>query len=67
LSQYDLCVVEQHGVLCEVKSVVNICYVIQRKESVGLRKCLHYHYLTKKIMTLASVLQSLPHIMVENS
>jgi len=33
-----------------------------KTESVGLRKCPHYHYLTKKDdATISNILQSLPH------
>jgi len=33
---------------------------LNKIESVGLRKCPYYHYLTKKGITLADISQSLP-------
>jgi len=32
-------------------------------DSVGLRKCPYYHNLTKKVMLVTNIYQSLPHIM----
>ena len=36
--------------------------------SVGLRKCPHCHYLTKKVMShLTNIYDSLPHIIAEKT
>ena len=51
-SQNDLNVVAQHEVNTVWSQLVKICRVNSNKiESVGLRKCPYFHYLTKKVMS----------------
>jgi len=46
---YDLCVVGQHGVLCEV-NWGGLTRYSNKIEAYDLRECPSYHFLTKKVM-----------------
>jgi len=50
-SQYDLYVVRQHGVYGVKLSGEDLSRYSNKIESVGLRKCPHYNYLAKKLMS----------------
>jgi len=58
--------VGQHGVVSEVKWWRSVA-LFKEIESVGLRKCPYYHFLTKIDVTITNLSQSLPHIMAKNS
>jgi len=61
--QYNLHFVGQHVVLSVVRlSGADLSRYSNKMESVGLRKCPYYYYLTKKVM---SQQQTLLHIMAE--
>ena len=47
-SHYDLYVVRQHGVLAKLSAEDMSRYSNTIIESVGLRKCPHYHYITQQ-------------------
>ena len=48
---------------CVRKSGEDLSRCSNEIESVALRKCPHYHCLTKNDVTITDVSQSLPHIM----
>jgi len=60
---YDIYVVGQHCVLCEVKYGEDLSRYSNKIESDALRKCPYCHYLTQK----KNISQSLPPSWRENS